>query len=47
MTDRDLRAIYQYTRSLGPGGEAALAYLPPGVQPKLPVAELKFPARGE
>nr|WP_068834079.1 c-type cytochrome [Polaromonas jejuensis] len=37
MTDRDLRAIYHYTRSLGPAGKAAPDYLPPGQKPAGPV----------
>ncbi|MES2756119.1 MAG: cytochrome C [Pseudomonadota bacterium] len=30
MTDSDLKAIYAYTRSLGPGGAPAPAFVPPG-----------------
>jgi mono/diheme cytochrome c family protein len=30
MTDADLLAIYQYVRSLGPAGEHAPSYVPPG-----------------
>jgi mono/diheme cytochrome c family protein len=41
MTDRDLRAIYRYTRSLGPAGEPAPAYVPPGQVPKGPY--IQFP----
>jgi mono/diheme cytochrome c family protein len=41
MTDRDLRAMYHYIRSLGPGGEPAPAYVPPNEQPKTPV--VRFP----
>lgn len=36
MTDRDLRAIYRLVRSLGPAGEPAPAYLPPGQTPAGP-----------
>ncbi len=36
MTDRDLRAIYRYIRSLGPKGEPAPAYAPPGVAVSTP-----------
>jgi mono/diheme cytochrome c family protein len=36
MTDSDLRAIYQYVKSLGPGGRAAPSYVPPGQEPKTP-----------
>ena len=42
MTDSDLRAIYRYVRSLGPAGNEAPAYVPPGQEPKGPV--VKFPA---
>jgi len=42
MTDSDLRAIYRYVRSLGPAGQEAPAYVPPGQEPKGPV--VKFPA---
>jgi mono/diheme cytochrome c family protein len=41
MTDADLKAIYQFTRSLGTGGEAAPAFLPPGSKPAGPV--IQFP----
>ena len=41
MTDYDLRAIYRYTTSLGPAGEPAPAYLPPGQKPTGPV--ITFP----
>ncbi len=42
MTDGDLRAIYRYVRSLGPAGQEAPAYVPPGQEPKGPV--VRFPA---
>jgi mono/diheme cytochrome c family protein len=42
MEETDLRAIYQFVRSLGPVGEPAPAYLPPGEEPKTPHAI--FPA---
>ena len=41
MTETDLRAIYQYIRSLGPVGKEAPAFLPPGKQPKPPF--IQFP----
>ncbi|MGE0797702.1 MAG: c-type cytochrome [Lautropia sp.] len=41
MTDGDLRAIYRYIKAAGPAGEPAPAYLPPGQQPRGPVA--RFP----
>lgn len=39
MTERDLIAIYAYTRSLGPGGAPAPAYVPPGQRAKGPVVQ--------
>jgi mono/diheme cytochrome c family protein len=36
MTDGDLRALYQYLRSLGPRGEPAPVYVEPGVALKTP-----------
>lgn len=41
MTERDLRAIHLYVKSLGPGGEPAPAYVPPGKAPAGPV--VRFP----
>jgi mono/diheme cytochrome c family protein len=34
MSDEDLRALYRFVRALGPAGEPAPAYLPPGQQPQ-------------
>ena len=42
MTERDLRAMYRYVRSLGPAGKPAPAYLPPGKTPPEPT--VRFPA---
>lgn len=42
MSASDLRAIYRYVRHLGPAGQAAPAYLPPGQEPKGPA--VRFPA---
>jgi mono/diheme cytochrome c family protein len=39
MTDDDLRAIYSYTRSLGPGGAPEPAYVPPGKKAAGPVVQ--------
>jgi mono/diheme cytochrome c family protein len=39
MTDADLRALYQYVRSLGVSGTAAPAYVPPHIQPKQPYVQ--------
>lgn len=36
MTEEDLRAIHRFVTHLGPAGEAAPAYLPPGVKPEGP-----------
>jgi mono/diheme cytochrome c family protein len=36
MSDDDLRAFYRYVRSLGPKGEPAPAYVPPGQTPVTP-----------
>ena len=42
MTDVDLRASYRYIRSLGPAGNPAPAYVPPGGKVTGPV--IAFPA---
>ncbi len=42
MTEPDLRAMYRFIRSLGPAGEMAPAYLPPGQPP--PGPSVVFPA---
>ena len=36
MTDADQRAVYQYVKSLGAGGSAPPAFVPPDKQPKPP-----------
>jgi mono/diheme cytochrome c family protein len=41
MTDADLRAIHAWMRAMGPAGEPAPAYVPPGQQPHGPV--VRFP----
>jgi len=38
MKDEDLIAIYQFIRHLGPGGQAAPAYVPPDKEPTGPYA---------
>lgn len=43
MNDEDLRAIYQFTRSLGQVGKQAPAYVPPGEEPKPPYATFPPP----
>jgi mono/diheme cytochrome c family protein len=42
MTTSDLRALYRYVRHLGPAGQPAPAYVPPGKTPSGPV--VTFPA---
>lgn len=39
MSDAELKAIYAFTRSLGPGGTAAPAYVPPGQKAQGPVVQ--------
>lgn len=39
MTDADLRAVYQYVKSLGPGGTAAPTFLAPDKAPKQPYVQ--------
>jgi len=39
MTDADQRALYQYVKSLGPGGIASPAALPPDKTPKPPFVQ--------
>lgn len=41
MTDADLLAIYHYARSLGPAGQPAPTWIPPGQPAATPV--IKFP----
>ena len=41
MSDQDLKAIYQYVLWLGPAGELAPTYVPPGREAKTPV--VRFP----
>jgi mono/diheme cytochrome c family protein len=45
MHEEDLRAIYQFIRYLGPGGEAAPAYVPPDQEPKTPYALFPSPPK--
>jgi mono/diheme cytochrome c family protein len=40
MTDTDLLAIYHFIRSLGPAGDAAPAFVPPGQPVKTPVVKV-------
>jgi mono/diheme cytochrome c family protein len=41
MAERDLRAIYRYIKYLGPAGQPAPAYVPPGQEPA--TAYVQFP----
>ncbi|WP_097459957.1 cytochrome C [Mangrovitalea sediminis] len=45
MTTRDLKAIYHFVRHLGPAGEAAPAYLPPGQVASGPVVQFPAPPK--
>lgn len=45
MTAQDLRAIYRFTKDLGPAGEPAHAYVPPDEEPEGPYFILKEPAK--
>ena len=46
MTDQDLASIYLYIRQLGPAGEAAPAFVPPGEPAKTPVITIPSVAPG-
>lgn len=43
LNDQDRLAVYRFVKSLGPGGQAAPAYLPPGQQPPMPYVDYKMP----
>lgn len=43
MSEQDLRAIYHFVRSLGPAGEPAPPYLPPGQEPRGPYVSFPEP----
>ena len=43
MNEGDRRALYRFIRSLGPAGEKAPDYLPPGKQPPLPYMQMVLP----
>ena len=45
MKDQDLRAIYAFVRQLGPLGDPAPAYLPPGQAPKGPAVQFPAPPK--
>ncbi|MCO6429775.1 MAG: cytochrome C [Deltaproteobacteria bacterium] len=43
MEEQDLRALYHFIKFLGPAGDPAPAYVPPGVEPKTPYALFPSP----
>jgi mono/diheme cytochrome c family protein len=45
MTEQDLRAIYKYVNALGPAGEPAPMFVPPGREPKTPYVQFPAPAK--
>jgi hypothetical protein len=47
MKEKDLRAIYHLLRHLGPKGEPAPPYLPPGAEPKAPYFRFMPPPSGQ
>jgi len=46
MAEDDRRAIYRFVRSLGPAGQPAPAYLPPGATPQPPYVQWVLPPAG-
>lgn len=46
MKEDDRRAIYRFIRSLGPAGQPAPAYLPPGQKPTPPYVDFVMPPPG-
>lgn len=44
MSTDNRRAMFRFIKSLGPGGQPAPAYLPPGQKPPAPYFELVLPA---
>lgn len=47
MNEADLRALYQFIRSLGAPGLPAPAYLPPGEEPETPYALFTSPPENQ
>lgn len=43
MSETDLRSLHRFVRSLGPAGQPAPAYVPPGVTPAGPVVSFPEP----
>lgn len=44
MAEDDRRALYRFIRALGPAGDKAPDYLPPGQTPPLPYMQMVLPA---
>jgi mono/diheme cytochrome c family protein len=44
MKEADRLALFRFIKSLGPGGDPAPAYLPPGQTPPVPFVEFNLPA---
>jgi hypothetical protein len=44
-TPEDLRAMYQFIKQLGPVGEPAPAFLPPGQDPEPPFIQYPMPPK--
>ena len=45
MRTGDLRAVYRYVRSLGPGGRPAPDFVPPGTEPRPPYVQFPAPPK--
>lgn len=45
MRTQDLKDVYRFIRYLGPAGEHAPSYLPPGQEPKGPVVQFPAPPK--
>lgn len=45
MSKRQLTALFEFIRHLGPAGKSAPGYLPPGVKPKAPYVTWVLPKR--
>ena len=43
MHEDDRSALYRFIKSLGPGGQKAPEYLPPGQTPPLPYMQMVLP----
>jgi mono/diheme cytochrome c family protein len=45
MTEQDLKAIYRYVKTLGPVGDPAPEYVPPGKEPQGPYVQFPAPPK--